>query len=182
MSLARQLVENGGVPISGIMMFRSFVLAAVLALAAPAVHAECTDSPREGVNWRRCLFDGSDLKNAPLAGAMLRDAAFTRAMLDGADLSGADAYRAKFFSATARHAKLTGARLIEADLSRADFSGAVLRDADLRNAKLVQTVLKGADLTGAKLHGADLRDADLSGARWVDGERVCGENSIGQCN
>ncbi|HRJ60682.1 MAG TPA: pentapeptide repeat-containing protein [Azospirillaceae bacterium] len=42
--------------------------------------------------------------------------------------------------------------------------------------------MQGGDLTDARLHGADLRQTDFSGARWIDGRKICAEKSIGQCN
>lgn len=157
------------------------VLLTACLTAVPAA-ADCTDSAGPGVNWRRCLFDGRELHDVDLTGAMLRDAAFGRARMTGANLSQTDAYRAKFISTDLKGAKFIGARLIEADFTRADLAGASFADADLRNAKLVDADLRGADLTGARLHGADLRRTDFSRARWIDGQRLCADNSIGQCN
>ena len=54
--------------------------------------------------------------------------------------------------------------------------------ADLRRARLFRAILRGADLTEARMTGADLLNADLSGATWSDGQTVCTEGSIGQCN
>lgn len=152
----------------------------VLSVAGPA-HADCTDFPQPEVNWRRCYHDGRGLQGVDLTGAMLRDATFQRSDLSYAVLTDADAFRAKFVSATLVHTVLDGARLMEADLTRADLSGASLRGTDLRYAKLVFADLTGADLTGAEFRRTDLRNADLSGATWIDGKRVCGEGSIGQC-
>ncbi|MDT8295607.1 pentapeptide repeat-containing protein, partial [Roseomonas mucosa] len=55
----------------------------LLAVAAPA-RAACNDLPAPGVDWRRCLLDGRDLPDADLAGAVLRDASFSRANMVGA--------------------------------------------------------------------------------------------------
>lgn len=156
--------------------------ASALLSGTSAAWADCADSAAPGVNWRRCLFDGRPLVDADLSGAMLRDAAFYRGRLDGANLSDADAYRTKFVSASAIAAKFDRARLIEADFTRADLSRASFVGADLRNARLVDVNLRGGDLTDARLHGADLRQTDFSGARWIDGRKICAEKSIGQCN
>ncbi len=40
----------------------------------------------------------------------------------------------------------------------------------------------GVDLSGAKIGKANMTGADLSGATWIDGETICAEGSIGQCN
>ena len=158
-----------------------FAAFALIAIALPA-EAACTDPAGPKVNWRRCYFDGGELMGIDLTGAELRDATFSRASLKDAVLVEADAYRAKFVSAVLVGAKLDRARLIEADFTRAEMDAASLREADLRNAKLVGASLKRADFTGAKLGGADFRHADLTGATWVDGKKICGENSVGQCN
>jgi uncharacterized protein YjbI with pentapeptide repeats len=161
----------------------SAALAAVLLLmSAHTTLAACTDAAEAGVNWRRCYMDGREFHNANLEGAMLRDATFQRSAMKQTNLSHIDGYRAKFVSATMVGARLDHARLIEADLTRADLTGATLVDADLRNAKFVNAILREADLTGARLQGTDFRNADLSGATWVDGNRKCAEQSIGQCN
>lgn len=155
----------------------------VLALILPGVPAlaACTDPAGPEVNWRRCYMDGRNLDQVRMTGAMLREATFQRSTLAKADLTGVDAYRAKFVSARLPGVVLDQARLIEADMTRADLAGASLIGADLRNAKLVNADLRGAVLTDARLTGADLRHADLTGATWVDGTRICGEGSIGQC-
>jgi uncharacterized protein YjbI with pentapeptide repeats len=145
-------------------------------------HADCTEPAGPDVNWRRCYLDSRDLNGVNLEGAMLRDATFQRARLGDANLAKVDAYRAKFVSARMQGVRLDGARLIEADLTRADLTGASLVEADLRNAKFINADLRQANLTGARLSGTDFRNAELTGATWVDGKRVCGENSIGQCN
>ena len=158
-------------------------LLVLVAAAAPfAARAACNDGAAPGVDWRRCVQHGAELRKENLAGANLRDAAFDRADLAGADLSKAEAYRAKFVGAKLPGARLDGAVLGEADFTGADLSGASLIGADLRRARFFRATLKGADLSKARLAGADLLGADLSGALWTDGKRRCGENSIGQCN
>jgi uncharacterized protein YjbI with pentapeptide repeats len=161
----------------------SAALAAVLlALSGHTALAACTDFPEAGVNWRRCYHDGRELLGVNLEGAMLRDATFQRSAMQNANLSHVDGYRAKFVSAIMTGVRLDHARLIEADLTRADLTGASMVETDLRNAKLVNAILRDANLTGAKVQGTDFRNADLSGATWVDGNRKCAEQSIGQCN
>jgi uncharacterized protein YjbI with pentapeptide repeats len=46
---------------------------------------------------------------------------------------------------------------------------------------MVSAVLRGADLSGARIRDVDFFRADLSGATWIDGERVCAEGSITFC-
>jgi len=168
-------------------MKRALLVAVALAalhltICVTEARADCTDPAGPEVNWRRCYLDSRDLHAVNLEGAMLRDATFQRARLGQANLSKVDAYRAKFVSATMKGVRLDGARLIEADLTRADLTGATLIEADLRNAKFINADLRQANLTGARLSGTDFRNADVTGATWVDGKRVCAENSIGQCN
>ncbi|RMD62646.1 MAG: pentapeptide repeat-containing protein [Alphaproteobacteria bacterium] len=145
------------------------------------VRAGCTDPPAPGVNWQRCVLDGSVFQGVDLAGARLRDASFFRSDLSGSDLSGISAFRVKFVNTDLRGARLDKAKLSEADFTKADLSEASLVGADLRRARFFHATLRGADLTGARLRGADFTGADLSGATWIDGKRICAEGSIGRC-
>jgi uncharacterized protein YjbI with pentapeptide repeats len=157
-------------------------LACLLGVIGGTALADCSDFAAPGVNWRRCVQDGQDLRGLDLSGATLDDASFKRTDLSGALLAGADARRAKFVSATMHDVVLDQARLIRADLTTADLTGASLRGADLTSARLFRANLSKADLSGARLANADLLRAVLAGATWIDGKTVCAENSIGQCN
>jgi len=166
---------------------RSFWILPVLLLlfAAPPALAQndsCAEPAHAGVDWRRCYHDGRDLTQNDLSAANLREATFQRSDLSGSNLKGANAYRAKFISAVLKNVSFEGADLIEADFTKADLTGASLKGADLRRARFYRATLKGADLTGARLTGADFLYADLTGARWTDGQHVCAEGSLGQCN
>ena len=110
------------------MPWASRLLLAILALLAvgSAAQAACTDAAAPGVQWRRCLLDGSDLTGADLSGADLRDASFKRADLSGANLAKVQGRRAKFVSGRLQGADLSGADLVQADLTSADLSGAKL--------------------------------------------------------
>jgi len=158
------------------------LLLAGLCLAPLEAAAECTDPAAPEVDWRRCYMDGLDLTDSTLIDAQLRDTSFQRAILDGSDFTGADAYRSRFVSASLIEVDFTGANLQSADLTRADLTNAILVDANLVSARFVNAILVGADLTGADLNRAVLRNADLTGATWIDGETVCGPNSIGRCH
>lgn len=144
--------------------------------------ADCTQPAEPKVDWQRCYLDERDLSAHDLSGARLREASFQRAVLNGTMLVEVDAYRARFISAAMKGARLDKGMFAEADFTKADLAGASLKEADLRRTKFFRANLRGADLTGAKTGGADLLNADLSGARWVDGKRVCAEGSLGQCN
>lgn len=154
----------------------------MLALAAPAAEAACTDTPQPGVDWRRCLLDNRQFVGVDLAGATLRDGFFARSDLTRADFSGADARRAKFTDSVLVETIWNGARLIGTDFTKSDLAGASFEGADLRRARFFRADLRGADFTGARLDGTDFLKADLSGARWLDGNKVCAEGSNGQCN
>ena len=78
-------------------------------------------------------------------------------------------------------ADLSGARLQDADFSSADMAGASFTGTDLRSAKFVEANLKGADFSGAQVRATDFFRADLSGARWIDGVKICAAGSIGSC-
>ncbi len=159
------------------------VILLVLLIGAPAANAaDCTAPAAPQVDWQRCYMDGRDFVGHGLAGARLRETSFQRSDLSGADLGRVDAYRGRFISAAMRGARLEDGVFSEADFTKADLSGASLVRADLRRAKFYHASLRGADLTGAKTLGAELLGADLSGARWTDGQRICAEGSLGQCN
>jgi len=148
--------------------------------AAPAA-AACTDAPAPKVNWRRCLQDGRDLRQADLSGAVLSDASFGRTRMEKANLAGAEAPDARFTSADLSGADLSKAILRNADFTRTKLVGAKLGRADLRRARFFRADLTDADLTGAEIAGADFAAATLDGARWVDGERRCAAGSVGTC-
>lgn len=159
-----------------------WVALALAAGAMPRAQAACTDVSAPKVVWRRCRLDGADLAQRNLQGADLRDAAFVFGHLAGADLSQAGADRAKFINADLKGARFDGAHLGEADFTRADLTGASLAGADLRRAHFFNAILRNADLTSAQMDGADFLNADLTGALWIDGQRRCGDDSIGRCN
>ncbi|MCG8507204.1 MAG: pentapeptide repeat-containing protein [Sphingomonadales bacterium] len=151
-----------------------------LSLAGPA-SASCTDPPRPGVDWTRCIYAEREMTGVDLKGARLRDSKFTRSDLSNGTLAGIDGRRAKFVSSILRDADFTDAVLREADFTKADLTGANLSGSDLSKARLFRTILRGANLTGATMTGTDLWQADVSGATWTDGTTICAEGSVGQC-
>lgn len=157
-------------------------LAAATLACIPAMAADCTQPAAPKVDWQRCYMDGRDLARHDLSGARLRETSFQRANLAGTLMSKADGYRARFISADMRAARLDEGLFSDADFTKADLSGASLARADIRRARFFHAILRGADLTGAKTQGAELITADLSGARWTDGQTICAEGSLGQCN
>jgi len=160
--------------------FPAALLVATLACAAPAL-ADCSDSPRRGVDWRNCSLYNRDFSGADLREAEMTASRLTRTEFGGADLSGADLRRAKLMDAKAKKARFDDARLNGADLTNAELEGASFRNADLRRAQLQGANLREADLTGAQTDEAGMLRTDLSGARWIDGRTICAEGSISQC-
>jgi len=156
-------------------LFLPLLLGTIPALAA------CTDAPAPKVNWRRCLQDGQDLRQADLSNAVLNDASFGRSRMQQAKLTGAEAPEARFTSAELTGADLSGATLRGADFTRTRLVGAKLVRADLRRARFFRADLTDADLTGAEIAGADFAAATLDGARWVDGKKRCAAGSVGIC-
>ena len=158
------------------------LLAGAVLLPQEPAWASCTDVAGPGAQWRRCLFDGNDLRGANLGGADLRDGSFKRAQLAEAELSGVQARRAKFVSADLQGTVFAGADLVQADFTSANLSQADLSRTNLRSARFYGANLREADLSGAIMDGADFLQANLSGATWVDGRTICAEGSIGQCH
>lgn len=164
-------------PVTG---FSMLLAGALLVYAVPA-RAGCTDQPRPGVEWVRCDLNERDYGGVDLSDAVLRDSVFTRSDFSTARLGGIDGRKTKFISARLDETLLDGAVLRGADFTNASLRGASLRHADLREARFFQADLRGADLSGARIDGADLYRADFTGARWIDGDKLCGEGSLGIC-
>lgn len=138
------------------------------------------------VSWYAEDLSDVDLSLAPLGGATLIDASFTRSLLDGADLSrtqagGASFAEARLVDANFAKAVLAGARFDaanasgatfrKADLTRASFAGTALDSADLDGAFCSETSFAAANLTRASFVTtafvkADLRNAELAGSRF----------------
>ena len=47
---------------------------------------------------------------------------------------------------------------------------------------IIHPIVRGYRAITPKPARTGLRNADLSGATWIDGERICAEGSIGRCN
>ncbi|GHU05037.1 hypothetical protein FACS1894205_4290 [Alphaproteobacteria bacterium] len=161
---------------------RLFLAFSIVLLGVKIAAADCTQPPGPSVDWSRCLVNGRDLSGHDFTASRLVEASFPRATLNRVILTNVNGYRAKFISASMIEAVLDGGSFPDADLTKADLSGASLKNADFRRARFFATNLARADLSGAKMERADLTGANLSGTRWIDGERICAEGSIGQCN
>jgi uncharacterized protein YjbI with pentapeptide repeats len=167
------------------MAVRATVLMVFLTLIASSVFtsafAGCADPASPRVDWRRCAFEGTNLQGSNLAGARLREGLFNRSDLSSAVLDNTDSRRAKFLKADLREASIQNANLTECDFTNADLTGADLAGTNLTRVKFFGASLRGVNFTGAEVNKADFRNADLSAAIWIDGARICADNSIGQC-
>jgi uncharacterized protein YjbI with pentapeptide repeats len=119
-------------------------------------------------------FVKTNLADAVLTHARLKQPDFTRATLARADLTASELSQANFARADLRGAMLAGARLLQAD-----FSGADLRDADLTGADLHGATFKGAKLAGACLQLAQLDAAALDEAVDVSSKTVELDGRVG---
>ena len=84
--------------------------------------------------------------------------------LDEADLSGAILKNADLTDAKLRQANLDRADLCEAILKKADLTGAKLREADLSSANLVEAHCANANFTGSTVFGLSAWGLELDGA------------------
>lgn len=139
------------------------------------------------------FFQGRDLRNANLVGAVLPkfdlrarrsdSGDVFRTQLQGANFSWAEMPAVWMDEADAEGAVLDGAGFQEASLVGADLRKASLKDAKLQHARLPGARLdgvtgRGAKLQGADLSGAQLADADLTGAQ-LQGANLRGANLQG---
>ncbi|MBC6439632.1 MAG: pentapeptide repeat-containing protein [Rhodospirillales bacterium] len=163
---------------------RVVCLALIVAAAGFALrpaHAGCSDLPAPGVDWRSCNLQGISFPASDMSDGNLRGASLSNADHTGSNFSGIDGYRVRFVESILVDTVFDGAALTDARFDRADLSGASMRDVAARNAKFQFANLSGVDFTGANLRDVDLTGTDLSGAIWIDGERVCAEGSMGIC-
>ena len=126
-------------------------------------------------NWEEMRADlcnadlrSTDLLNANLSGACLRNADLRSTDLRGANLLNANLSGACLLNADLRGADFHGASLLNANLSGANFHGANLLNANLSGANLLNANLSGACLRNADLSGADLHNADFHGANLLN--------------
>lgn len=168
-------------------MNKTFLIAALAVVAAPAFAADFAYDPasgacvnaagEQGLNTARgaCAdlrnqnldgvdFGATDLRGARFDGAKLRGASFKGANLEGASFVRADLSAAVLTGAKLSHAALNDARLVGSHLEHAQLTGAVLAGANVKNACLFGTAFQGADLRGAEF---SKQRAVLEGARWA---------------
>lgn len=125
----------------------------------------CSTAPAPKVNWRGCDKSGT--------------------LLNGSNLSSSNLSQVKFNSTDLSNSRLASSNLAQSDLSYATLNHANLSHANLEGANLNFAEMREADLSGANLRDANLSDAVLDGAKldqaiWPDG-KICGANSVGQC-
>jgi uncharacterized protein YjbI with pentapeptide repeats len=134
------------------------------------------------------VVERQDLRDWPLAGAVLTGVNLIDCDLRGCDLTGTDFGSGHHALSRFCAADLSGALLAKATFDNADFRDAVLIDARARRASFVGADLRRADLSGADLErahlaGADLRDAKLCGANLtqaaLDGAKLHGADLAG---
>jgi hypothetical protein len=136
-------VPRGGLPVKAPQLSDVDLRKAVLGDAAPP------EAPIRGwLNFEQASFARAHLEGTVLRGARLAEAILWRACLAKAYLPGAD---------------LRSASLIEADLHGADLRGACLVGAELQKADLMDADLRGADLRGAAIDAAQLQSAVTDG-------------------
>ena len=116
----------------------------------------------------------TELNQANLIGADLRDAWLYLASLIEARLAGTDLTNADLRRADLRRADLNGAVLRDAVLNGTDLTNADLTNADFTNADLANADLNGAVLNGAVLRGAVLRDANVTKEQLEQADSLVG--------
>lgn len=131
----------------------------------------CSDSPKQGVNWSGCNLSGAKLNKVNLVAANLMNINLQTANLQSADLS----------LANLKYAQLHLTNLKFVNFTKANLTGANFIGADLSGAKFYQANLSYANFRDANILTTDFSDARLDHAIWIDG-RTCRVNSIGSCN
>jgi uncharacterized protein YjbI with pentapeptide repeats len=126
---------------------------------------------------REANFNGANMQNASLTGAMmqgasLRNAHANRATLAASQLQGSTLDGASLDAADLTQAGLDGASIKEASLIGADFNSARIRGADFRNSTLfgasIDYVLaQNSSFTGAQLQGASMTWSHFEGANFL---------------
>jgi uncharacterized protein YjbI with pentapeptide repeats len=128
--------------------------------------------------WLEVLFQGVELRQASLGGALLEGCSFDQARLMHTELSGATVAATRFKQSFLTRVKLAGARIVrcqidDCDLTAADLSGARLihcrfvAPQQLGGANLARITAQGARFVDCDLAGVNFREADLSGATFV---------------
>jgi uncharacterized protein YjbI with pentapeptide repeats len=124
-----------------------------------------------GRNFRKAVFDRSNLARVDFSAADLEEASLQGAKLEGAkfECARSDAY---FISEDAPNAAKMGvnggdcAKLERVNLSTARLDGASFRNARMNGANLESTAVKNADFAQAELLGARFTNAHGSAAKF----------------
>lgn len=131
------------------------------------------DAGLAGAVLRYAALAGADLAGVNLAGADLANADLSGACLDGANLTGADLCAANLTGASLRNATLIDARLLAMNASGARFDGADLTRTSCKFAvaneatSFANVVLVRSHLASVTFPGADLSGADLGEASLI---------------
>jgi Pentapeptide repeats (8 copies) len=123
----------GGADLSGVYIFRSYVLLTNF----------------EKANLRASAFEQSNLRGANLRGTDLRDAYLYRTNLTETDISGADLRGAHLREANLYRANLAGTDLSGAVLERASFVECNLQNANISGCRVYRISAWGLKLEGA---------------------------------
>jgi hypothetical protein len=102
----------------------------------------------------------------------------TGTQLDNAYLREADLKQAWLRQASLRNVDLRGADLRKANLRHADLREVYPREADLRGADLFEANLSGADLRKARLEGANLKRANIEEAGLLEETNLRGVKGL----
>ena len=164
-------------------------IAAVAALltidtAPPAVAADCSASPRAGIDWTNCRKRNLILDRSDLSGAVLDSADFTstdlrgstlnqtnfvkaglgRAMLDNSSAQAANFEKAEGFRTSFVNTDLRASNFTKSEMQRADFKDAVLVASDFTKSELGRANFSGAKLSDVDFSFANLARADFRGS------------------
>jgi len=118
------------------------------------------------VDFSKAKFCGSNLRNAIIRRAILKEAQFQKSNLSYADLREAQIENTDFGDAILKGATMENLDLRGAILTGSNLSQANLQMSDLSNVNLNKCDLSGANLVGATLIGVDLRNVIIENANF----------------
>jgi Pentapeptide repeats (8 copies) len=131
-------------------------------------HAHLEGRDLSEANLSETFLRETQLSNARLVKAAIRDADLSGANLMGSDLTQAALNRSTLIETNLFAATLKGAVLDDANLRGANLSRVILQGASLRYTILVDVNLSGADLTGCAIYGVSVWNTRLDRAIQTD--------------
>jgi fluoroquinolone resistance protein len=133
------------------------------------------EAPLSGSHHDAVLFDGVDLSDVVVRGALFADCTFREVRFNASRLidtafTNCTFVHCSFFDVAFTTCKLVGSQFDRCDhklmaVEGGDWSLVGLPGADLAEATFRTVRMREADLSGARFDGATVRDVDLSGAR-----------------